>query len=291
MKTILVPTDFSHNAHVALQYAARIVAQINGKLILFHNATLQVSAAEVPVWQEPDPELVQLFEYRLKKEAEQINSEQEFNLEIETICRPGLLNQNINNLVREKKVDLVIMGTKGANSWVTKFTGTMTAAYMKEAICPVLIVPPGAAYAVPQQLAYAADFQNEEGVFLSQLLQITAPLKAALTIVNVKSNQQLHTITDDQILDEINQQFPDNDFCFAGIRENNIAASLEAFVTENQMDVLALALRKRSFLGDLFHKSLTRELAFHATIPLLILPETPYQPVKKTLVQREFRIG
>ena len=195
---------------------------------------------------------------------------------MEVVCRKGSLAQNLNDLIREKEVDMVVMGFKGASSWLDKLIGTVTSTFIKETVCPVLIVPGQVAPVLPRRVAYAADFEHQEQVFLTQLLGITRPLQAEVSIVHVQSRPHVDLAAEDKALDAINQAFPGNDFAFAEVRQHDVAAGLEAFVAENRMEVLALASRERSFLEDLFHTSVTDRLAVHPAVPLLVLPEHPY---------------
>lgn len=277
MKTILVPTDFSANANTAVQYAARLAAHLKSSIILFHCVPVQVAVAEVPAWYEPEQGLLEYYESKLAAEASQLRLENSNQFEVEVVCRKGSLAQNLNDLIREKGVDMVVMGFKGASSWLDKLIGTVTSTFIKETICPVLIVPGQVAPVLPQRVAYAADFEHQEQVFLTQLLGITRPLQAEVSIVHVQSRPHVDLAAEDKALDAINQAFPGNDFAFAEVRQHDVAAGLEAFVAENRMEVLALASRERSFLEDLFHTSVTDRLAIHPAVPLLVLPEHPYK--------------
>jgi nucleotide-binding universal stress UspA family protein len=287
MKTILVPTDFSANANTAVQYAAHIAAQINSKIILFHSVPVQVAVAEVPAWYEPEQGLLEYYENKLSEEAKQLRLDNNSRFDVEVACRKGSLGQNLNDLIQEREVDLVVMGFKGASSWLDRLIGTVTSTFIKETVCPVLIVPGEVAPALPQRVAYAADFEHQEQVFLTQLLEVTTPLQAQVSIVHVQNRPETDMAAEERALEDINRAFPDNAFAFAEVRQQDVAAGLEAFVRENQMDVLALASRDRSFLEDLFHTSVTDRLADHPAVPLLVIPEHPYRLNRNYQGQRQ----
>lgn len=277
MKTILVPTDFSANANTALQYAARLAAHLESSLILFHCVPVQVAVAEMPAWYEPDEGLLEYYEGKLREEAGQLRQVYGAQLEVAVECRKGSLAQHLNDLIRDREADLVVMGFKGASSWLDKWIGTVSSTFIKETVCPVLLVPGQVSPVIPRRVAYAADFEHPEGVFLHQLLQVTRPLEAQVSIVHVQSRPQAELAAEEQALAAINQAFPGNDFAFAEVRQQDVAAGLEAFVAENNMEVLALASRERGFVEDLFHSSVTDRLAMHPAVPLLVLPERPYK--------------
>jgi nucleotide-binding universal stress UspA family protein len=234
---------------------------------------------------------LEVYEARLRREANHLRLEHGFKFAVEVVCTTGSLLANLNRAVAEQGADLVVMGTKGASSWLDKLIGTTTSAYLREAPCPVLVVPAETELVLPERVAYAADFENEEGAFLRELLPVTRALGAGITIVHVDNEAELNTVPDEQVIDEINQEFPGNTFAWAQIRDRDVAAGLEAFVREGQVPLLALPLRDRGLLETLFHHSITNALAFHARVPLLVLPEKAALPAVAGQAGKEYLIA
>ena len=57
------------------------------------------------------------------------------------------------------------------------------------------------------------------------------------------------------------------------INNDSINAGVNKFVDEIEADMLCMIRRKRNFLAELFHTSITRKEAFHSHVPLLILQD------------------
>ena len=110
MKTILVPTDFSSTAQHAADYAAALCRELQANLILFHAYLLPLALGEVPLVMVTGDELRNSSEEGLKKEAQRLSAVPE--LKIECIARMGMAMDEIKELVKERNVDLVIMGSK-----------------------------------------------------------------------------------------------------------------------------------------------------------------------------------
>ncbi len=285
MKTILVPTDFSENAQHALYYAGGLVRELNGKLVIAHVIARPVTPLDGNLTMPVDWNLPEDYTNELHQLAENLKKQYP-ELVITTICQHGYLFTDLNELVKAHQVDLVIMGTKDASDFVTNLIGTNTYGFMQEAHCPVLAVPLGVAYTGIKNIAYASSFENTEKKYLQQLFGIAGALQAQVAIVNVKSERQLDLVDDSQLIKEIQKQFPGNAFCVAQKKQNNIKAGIQEFIQETQADVLAVAQQERSFLEELFHKSLTKQLLHQTTLPLLSLPAKPYRiPVSVTNYQ------
>jgi nucleotide-binding universal stress UspA family protein len=273
MKTILVPTDFSEPAANALQYAAALASQVRGKLILVHvihkSGSLVNSGAVLPAGGPVDEE----YPEKLNQISKTLQLENGLQIEVEAICRYGNLVATLKELVAAKSVDLVVMGTKGANNFLEKLVGTNTAGFMKKAACPVLAIPTQARFSGIKTIAYASDFESEAKTFLQQLFRFAALFKAQVAIVNIISEDQLNIFSNHRVMREIIREFAGQNYSLAQILENDVVTGLQDFVRESQAQVLAVAIHERGFLEGLFHKSVSRQLVYHPTLPLLALPE------------------
>jgi nucleotide-binding universal stress UspA family protein len=291
MKNILVPTDFSDNAANALDYAIGLARHTQGRILLFHNSDIPVtysgtnlfSAGDLALGADPlvpgaalaNPDLEKIYREKLELLAEQYRR-QTGGLPITAHYHWGSLTDNLNDLIRQEKVDLVVMGTKGATSFLDRLIGTTTATVVQEAHQAVLAIPAQARFRLPQKIAYAAELENDEEVFLTQVLAFARPLGAAVALAHINRDQAQHQAGRDQRLAELRSRFPDQPLPLVTLAGENVAKGLEAFIRDHQVDLVAIGIHERSFLASLFHSSVTEQLAYHASIPLLALPERPY---------------
>lgn len=278
MKTILVPTDFSDSASNALYYAAALASQTQSRLVLVHAIAMDVvELPGNPFELKPDLRLETYYLAKLEHLASRIRVKHGTRLQVDTVCVHGSIQDHLNELVLSQQADLVVMGTNGAHTVLKKLMGTNTARCIQQAICPILAIPISAWYQGIKRIAYASDFENNDTHYLQQLFGFAGPLNLEVYIFNVKSDDQLDLEDDNHILRQIKRHFPDNRYSVAQLKENDVVAGIQAFIRENQMDVLALAVHKRDFLERIFHSGAWEELAFQTSVPLLALPEKPYR--------------
>lgn len=277
MKTFLVPTDFSQNAAQALHFAADLTRQVNGKLIIVHIINLPVTAVGSEVGISYDAQLMAEGEQQLNALVKNVRLATHSGLEVETICEYGYFMANLNQIVKARKADLVVMGTKGATNFLDSLIGTNTSEFIKQAVCPVLTIPAQAQFKGIKNIVYTADFESEEIVFLQQLFPIAALFNAEVAILNVRTSFQLDIVADEQIMQDIAKHFPDNKYSITQVKENNVITGIQTFVSNNQTDVLAVSIHERSFFESLFHKSVSKQLIYQTTLPLLALPAKPYR--------------
>ncbi|MGV3641226.1 MAG: universal stress protein [Adhaeribacter sp.] len=292
MKTILVPTDFSPNAETALHYAAGLAAALRGKIILAHVINLPVT---LPAYPEAsldlanDPQLEEEATASLKELARKTRIDGGFLFDLETVCQTGALLPVLNELVEKNEVDLVVMGTRGAGKFLDKLLGTNTSLYMKAAHCPVLAIPEQATYSRWHQLAFAAELEEDESIFLQQLFYLAEPFGAHVSVVHVQTG----SVEDSRgrRADELHQRFAGHPYQFVQLQGQEVVATLESYVKAQNPDLLAVGLRERNLLEGLFHRSVSKQLVYHPARPLLALPARPYRvlqhklatpPVRKT---------
>ncbi|WP_170252545.1 universal stress protein [Adhaeribacter aerolatus] len=276
MKTILALTDFSDHATNAVRYAVALAPHLNARLVLVHAIALEIiEVPGNPFVRLPDVRLENYYTDILQHQAAQYQLQNK-DLEIQTQCVHGPIGAVLNNLIQENQADLVVMGTRGASTFLKKLWGTQSAGLMKEACCPVLVIPANSRYRPIQNIAYASDFETRQISFLKQLLPFAEPLNAGLYIFNVKNDDQLDLVADTQLLHEIDRTFPRNNFSYSQLQDQDVVTGIQQFVHDNNIDLLAVCVHKPDILEKIFHTSVSRELAFQSNIPLLTLPDKPY---------------
>ena len=63
-----------------------------------------------------------------------------------------------------------------------------------------------------------------------------------------------------------------------GYEHDDYAEGLLAAVQDTQADMVVVLARERSYLGELFHRSVTARLLEHCPVPVLVLPVVPVLP-------------
>lgn len=275
MKKILFPTDFSDNAAKAMQYALLLAKELNADLILLNtyqippggNTTIKSThLAEI---------LKSDSEQELQKVLRHIREQKEFDaVSIETVAKQGDLVQLVNEMSEEFLFDLIVMGTKGATGAKEVLVGSNTAAVIKGAYSPVLVIPEKAIYKKPQQFTFAYDLKpiNETKGF-NLFKTLVKKLNAEIGILNVGIDE-LPASTEEAVAGiKLNHLLEDVKHTFYFVKNENVSQGIETFIKEKGTDCLVMIARKHSFLEKIFHKSVTKKMAYHVDVPLLVLKD------------------
>lgn len=122
---ILFPTDFSP--------ASEAAGRIARSMALESGARLHVLYAVPPV---TDPSQ---FGEQLARAARGLAD----GLRLETALRTGPAGRSIVDYAREKRIDLIVLGTHGRTGWSHAILGSVAETVVRLAPCPVLTVPAG----------------------------------------------------------------------------------------------------------------------------------------------------
>jgi len=125
MKTkLLVPTDFTNEAHSAIQHAVKLGVIVQAEAILLN---VVKDKSDIPAATS-----------KLKEEenwAKKVNDQ----IEVRSIVRVGNIFDDIGDAASELGVSLIIMGTHGASGW-QKITGSYALKVITNSSVPFIVV-------------------------------------------------------------------------------------------------------------------------------------------------------
>jgi len=275
MKTILVPTDFSHTANNAAQYAIDFAKQFGAnKIVLFNTFSIPVSVS-------PDPTASVLGGIDFK-DLEKISTEGLMHLathlrdtcpteiEITTLSNYGNLIEQIQGACKETNADLVVMGITGGGVITQKVIGSNTTSLAKSSTVPVLIIPSEIAYKHVSRVLIVSDFESvETSTPFYPIQPLLDSTNAQLYVLHVAENS--HHKMDEKAFESIAFKYLFEayhpEFFFEV--NTNFPETVNQFVKEQSIDILIVFPKKHGFLENLFVASHTKELAFNSSIPVL----------------------
>jgi nucleotide-binding universal stress UspA family protein len=141
VKRILVPVDFSECSIFALRYAANLAQQVEASIILAHVVTSLISP--------PEMEYVQLDSKKFWAEVEKLanakltalaQKEIPATVHASPIVRRGAAWEEITTLAKQRKADLIIIGSHGYTGLKHMIMGSTAEKVVRYAGCPVLVV-------------------------------------------------------------------------------------------------------------------------------------------------------
>ena len=275
MKTILVPTDFSYVSLKALEVALSLASKLKARLFLCHvyREPMQVPFMLGPMYAQTASEVREQLMLKLKQQARQARQDEQIMLPVRYLVKCGDTIEELLQVIEEKTVDLVVMGTQQGPSFLDKLFGSTTEQLLRQASCPVLAVPEGAKKRQITNILYAYDLESEMLGVMSQLFQIKSLFKAAVVVLHVQTGHQPETQLSEELKDSLFEDFAGNDFSFVEIHHKHVTAGIVKYVKKHGIDVIAFAEEQRNSWDEVRLTSTSSMLLYTLDVPVLVIPK------------------
>lgn len=270
---ILFPTDFSEAACHAFIYALKMAKKLNADLLtlhVFHRP--DVRAIHLPRTLSDLYEGLELEEFEEYRASIQKlhNTAKEHMLDqvpIKHIMAEGEVPGSIIETAKKESADFIVMGTKGAGWLKQIFMGTVAAEVMENASVPVLAVPDEAEFdGKIDKIGVTINFQEEDYAMIKSVLRFAKPFEADVYCINVDVSNSLD-LTERE--DAFISRFDGVDrLHFEILSGTDIQKSLSEYMEENQIDIIAMLSRKRSFIEEIFHFNQAKKLSYQSKVPV-----------------------
>jgi len=192
LKNILYATDFSPAAAAALPYVKGLSKQYGATA---HAVHVRMPATYPIVGPEMMPQVIEAAEEQAKFEAQQLH-EMLAGIPHDVAVTEGVLWPTITDMIREKNIDLVVIGTRGRTGVGRTLLGSVAEEIFRRAPCPVLTVGPHISQDTARRLEmreilYATDFSPESLTALPYALSLAQEHQARLTVLHVTAEPEV----------------------------------------------------------------------------------------------------
>lgn len=274
MKKILAPTDFSMNSWKAIAYGADLAKRVGAELIVLNAYTLPYSNQTVLLSMKEI--LKESAESGLKDVLKKMKEELDLEgVKVTTKAVHGDLMVTIDLMCESEGIDLVIMGTKGATGLKAALLGSNTANIIRNIDKPVIAVPESYQRSDSKHATICADFAKDldKRVDFSILNDICKAHGAEINILHVIDPYE-EALPDAQPKPvDFNEHFPGTKVSMHSNYHEDVQEGIKEFLADHPTNLLVMIRRNYNFIESIFHRSLTRHLAMHLEIPLLVLQE------------------
>lgn len=277
MKKILVPLDFSETSDNAFVYALEMAKLLKAEVILLHTFEIPVVDSQGLAFNYAtiynSIELAN-FEHFREKLPKLRNIALERNLDhisLNHILMDGDLLYSIKKVVSDENIDIVVMGTNGAEGWFASLVGTNTGSVINNVGVPVLSVPAEAKFEQIKTIAFTTRFRRKDIEALIKVLFYAKKFRAKVKCLYVKTSD---SDVNSETINRWKSHFEEEeDLQFFVIPNEDVQSTIEDFLDNQNVDMLAMLTYKRNFFAALFTTTTTQKLSYYLKTPILALHE------------------
>lgn len=284
IKNILVATDLSATSEKALRAAGIIAQRYGAEVVIAH-----ILEPAIPTVISLDG--ADVLSDRIRHEA----SEELARLKTLTagihpsvLLREGPIWDELLNIIQERHIDLVVLGTHGASGVEKLALGSIAEEVFRRASCPVLTVGPGVTDTGKQagdlrSIVYPTDFSSQAREALPYALSLAAQHKADLTLLHVEEKfKELtpaeRTIASYRFKSQLQKLVADEGGASIPahyeLAYGDPAEAILEVVREKAADLVVLGVQQDSGFARFLPWSVASRIVRHATCPVLTIRES-----------------
>lgn len=276
MKQILIPTDFSDNSWNAIQYTLSFFKDIPIHIYLVHVAysgsvddDTHLHSNGLAIGFQSSLSTEQRLDVMKQKMTNQLSGAP---VRIDTVVQHSLFVDGLKTIVREKNIDLIVMGTKGASGIKEVTVGSHTGAVITRVKCPILVIPEHAVFVAPKNIVFPTDFNiMYKQRVLESLLSVAKMHNSSIKVLRVasedyalNSEQEKHRYFLSDALQPISHSFH-------WVKSPDLEEGLQSFIDIMNIQIIAMVAKNINFFQRLLFKPTVEKISYHTNIPFFVL--------------------
>ena len=277
MKKILLPTDFSANAYNAIEYALQLFKDEECIFYLLHafapGSYIISSVDDGPSNMVIEDVARRNAEEQLQEIKSKIDAEHAYPKHtLEVIISFSSLMSEMKSIVKERGIDLIVMGTQGATGAKEVFLGTNTMDAIRKVKIALIAVPEGFTYQKPQEILFTTDLKfSMENKYLPLLRWIGTKHIARINALNIYTGRSLEPYQE-EVKNQLATYFKDNSYLFHELEYMSVTEAVEHFQIKHKADFLVMINNKHTYFENLLFKPVIKEIVYHTSIPFMVIP-------------------
>jgi len=190
INNVMVGTDFSATAHIALSYAATIAARYNSRLSVAH--VINVEPFDSPESESGRTALNQARDEACRKIRQSLATLRLTHPSSDIVVVADDVAGGLREIIEKHHIDLTVLGTHGRRTLDKLLLGSVTEEVFRMAPCPVLTVAPDTSpFSNERQIRnmlYLVEFVPDKSKAAAYAISLAEQYGAILAVMNVREN-------------------------------------------------------------------------------------------------------
>jgi nucleotide-binding universal stress UspA family protein len=279
---ILLPTDFSDNSWNAIVYALALFKNTTCNFYVLHINKIENvivgNAMYTPTQEAIEDTYIKPSKKKLRALLKKISDYLEHNKKHKfyTIVDYSFFVESIRKHINNKKIDMIIMGTKGASGFEEYIIGSNAGDVVTKVKCTTLVVPEHAKYNKLKEIAFPTDYNSSYDIkILQPFTAILSMVKASLRIIHIHIHKKDTKLNNEQLTnkDVLNDYFEDFMPSFHFLTNKNVENAIQCFVESKGVDMIVMVAKNLNYFQNMLFHTRVEKITYHTHIPFLVLHE------------------
>jgi nucleotide-binding universal stress UspA family protein len=270
MKTIIVCTDFSHEAENATHYAAFMAKENKYTIVLFNLQTVSIHALNAQA--SADFFYTQTLKNQKKLEDKATELNTLYAIETTHHLASGNFMEELENCMQIHECDFIVMGMS-EKTLEQKLLGNSVTRAIHRIKIPILIVPSHIEYTGIRKILFAYDtHKSMTWTAMNDIYYFINEFNAEIEVFNVSESLEDFTEVIHDIDLNSGYDLDDIKYSFKMIQSIEVIKAIEEEIRLTNPDLLTMVPYKYNLVESLFHRSKTAIMTYKNKVPLLSIP-------------------
>ncbi|MEP3836744.1 MAG: universal stress protein [Algibacter sp.] len=277
---VLLPTDFSENAWNAISYAIGFFETTECNFYLLHVNRTEAMVVGVENYMPTEDVIEEVYTKPSRSKLRQLlkkirgNHKANKNHHFYSLTDNYFFLESIRKNVEEKKINMIVMGTKGASGLREYIVGSNTGDVITKVKCTTLVVPECARYTKLKEIAFTSDFNLSYDInILQPLTNILQDVSGNLRIIHIQNKDE--SLNPEQLnnKDLLNDYFDEFNPSFHFLTNRKVEDAIQCFVESRSVDMIVMVAKNLNYFQNILFHSKVEKITYHTNIPFLVLHE------------------
>ncbi|MGB5419951.1 universal stress protein [Algibacter sp.] len=280
MKNILLPTDFSENSWNAINYAVQFFEKEACNFYLLHvNMVINdvmTDANYIATETVIEDIYTKPAKQQLRKLLKRIGAEFSIkeNHRFYTLTDYDFFIESVRKHVRDKRIDCIVMGTKGASGLKKIIIGSNTGDVITKVKCTTLAVPENAKFTALKEVGFPTDFALTYGIeTLKPIADILDVYKSTLRMVHISKTKENLNTEQKMHKELLEDYFSQHQYSFHYLTNKKVEDAIQCFVESRNINLMCMVAKNLNYFQQILFHSKVEEISYHIEIPFLVLHE------------------
>lgn len=275
INNILVPIDFSDCSKNALRFAIHLAKLFDAKIHMVNAVHVQTSHPNL-AGSNLMASVIADYETQVKESFEELEREiiELKNVPYEADRFVTYLIDAIYTETINKKIDLIVMGTKAKHTGLEELLGSRASDVIESATVPIMIIPELWTFREVNKIGFAFETDEIKNPKRLRLLnKIAVGLGAQVLGFTIRENASSQPLKEQKLFQEFVRHFDEGTASMRSVEAESVLKGIKDFSANQQLDMIALIPKEHNFLERIFKKSISKNLVIETHIPLLAFRE------------------
>lgn len=274
MENILLLTDFSKNSLNAIDYSINLFKGDRCNFFILHVKSSSSYTTD-DIMTSGNESIYNIIVKDAKDEMDGIVLDLKTRFkteafEFDTIVDYDNLTDAINQAIKTKSIDLIVMGTNGVTGAKEVVFGSNTINVIRDINCPTLVVPEGFVFRKANEILLPLDVQDTlSGNAFNNTSKFAERFSKKMHVLRIKPNSE--NLQEDEkdkkhlgyFLKKMNYEY----YVVSDIPMNYV---VDCYIQTHKIDLMVLLVQSESFLERFFMGSSTTRISNTIRVPLLV---------------------